>query len=601
MTRPSHASTAQGWPRVVAEVFAQFVAFATLLFLTRFVARGHLVPQMDQECHIGGIAAELLQHGLRFPLMVYSPNEYDNGSFFSGLAAAGMFTLLGQSVLAIKLVTHTITAAGAVAALCLLRSCLAELSLASRRERRIAAAALVITLALAPRVVTVMSMHGVGNHAEGTAIDLMLLALFMWRLRARSVVRVAGFWTLVGLGLYLNKGTFLVVIVLGLAEFNMPGRSRVRVVSAAGGFALGILPEVYVLAQRQGIGWLTISGKAGRNSEGFPRTFLGSLWTLADEKLELALLWSVAIIVGSVLAKRSWLRFRAGRGATPPVALSVVIGFLVLHLAALTMMAKSGLDAYVIYAYPPLAVLVAVLTASLTSRVAHRVSGRAGTWVAAAALTVLMIVNRPDAWHPGFAKVSFLWHNRLGAVCAWRFAEGFEREYRHGLAPPGRTEEAHAIWRCRSLTGGAQVADCIGGIARELNWRRQARVHGEPPAGLTEVERRAYAFQYGTHRHGDTRYCRDFVNPALQAACGTAVQLDCLVFADIYTGFSAGQNLRSANCEIAEPPIDGYWSQQRWHLLHRTGGTALDLSRTRGDDDLSRCRAAVDRCYPRRP
>src|SRR5438046_3098135 len=89
---------------------AELAGFAALLFLTRFLLRGHLIPQSDQECHIGGIAVDVLAHGIRFPLTVYAPNEYDNGSFFSGLLAALSFALLGRNLLALKLVTHLISA-----------------------------------------------------------------------------------------------------------------------------------------------------------------------------------------------------------------------------------------------------------------------------------------------------------------------------------------------------------------------------------------------------------------------------------------------------------------------------------------------------------
>src|SRR5262245_24808144 len=110
--------------QVAGRCAAEFLGFALLLFVTRFIARGSFVPLMDQECHIGGIAVDVLAHGVRFPLLVYAPNEYDNGSFFSGVLAALAFTLLGRNVLALKLVTHAITAAGAVATLWLLRGCL---------------------------------------------------------------------------------------------------------------------------------------------------------------------------------------------------------------------------------------------------------------------------------------------------------------------------------------------------------------------------------------------------------------------------------------------------------------------------------------------
>src|SRR5205823_11165900 len=115
---------------------------------------------------------------IRFPLCAYAPNEYDNGTLFSGLLAAVSFSVLGRSVLALKLTTHLIAAAGAVAALWLLRGCLEDLGLTSRRARWTATAVLIASIALAPRVVTLSSMYAVGNHAEGSAIDTILLALF---------------------------------------------------------------------------------------------------------------------------------------------------------------------------------------------------------------------------------------------------------------------------------------------------------------------------------------------------------------------------------------------------------------------------------------
>src|SRR5262249_13267488 len=147
--------------------FVELAGFAILLFVARFVARGHLIPLTDQECYIGGIAVDVSAHGVRFPLLVYAPNEYDNGSFFSGLLAAVAFGLLGRSVLALKLVPHLIAAAGAVATLSLLRRCLEEMGLTARRERYAATMTLLATLALAPTVVTALSTYAVGNHAEG--------------------------------------------------------------------------------------------------------------------------------------------------------------------------------------------------------------------------------------------------------------------------------------------------------------------------------------------------------------------------------------------------------------------------------------------------
>ncbi len=75
-------------------------------------------------CHIGSIAVDVLAHGIRFPLLVYAPVEYNNGSFFSGLLTAVSFSVLGRNVLTLKLLTFLVSIAGAVATLWLLRGCL---------------------------------------------------------------------------------------------------------------------------------------------------------------------------------------------------------------------------------------------------------------------------------------------------------------------------------------------------------------------------------------------------------------------------------------------------------------------------------------------
>jgi len=595
-TRPA---AVPAWLRTAALLFAQFVGFAVLLFCTRFVGRAHLVQQMDQECHIGGIALDVLAHGVRFPLLAYSPNEYDNGSFFSGLLAAISFTLLGQSVLALKLVTHAIVAAGAVAALALLRRCLDELSWYDRYVRGSAVAAFVVSLAFAPRVVTLFSTYAVGNHAEGSAIDTLLLALFATRWHTRSAARTAAFWLLVGLALYLNKGTVLVVPVLAAAELWLAWRAPARLGAALAGFVLGVSPELLVVLQqhragRDVMGWATVASKGERNSQAFPRAFVDTLLFLGEYRPALLGVWGVAVAAGFATLCRS---LRRSAGARPPVALTLVVGVTLLHLFALTFMAKTGLDAYVIYGYPTLSVLFALLVAHACNAVATRWGSGAAAWSGIAAALIALLLYRPDAfaWNP--AKAVALWNNRVGAVCSWRFGEGFEREFDYGFAALGDTREQHAIARCRSLTTADQRLDCIGGIARELNWRQKGSVAGEPPAELDAAERRAYAYVYGTHRKGNSAACNDFADPQLAADCLAAMQMECLVFGDFYTRIATGEGLAPPRCAVPEPPMRGYWSAMRAELLSRSDGRAPDLTRAWGDDNLQPCQPVFDACY----
>jgi len=590
-----------------ARLLATLAGFAALFLVTRFIARGHLAPLMDQECHIGGIAIDVAAHGVRFPLLAYAPNEYDNGSLVSGLLAAMSFAVLGRSLFALKMVTHIIVAAGAVATLWLLRACLAELGLMSRRARWTAVGVLLVALAVAPRVVTLVSMYAVGNHAEGSALNTILLALFAHRARARSALRTGILWALVGLALYVNKGTLLVVPVLGAAELALSWRTRGRLLAAAAGLCLGALPELLVIAQRHAMGWAQMAQKAGHSAPAFPVAIAESVLTLAEYRSGLCVAWMLAIAFGSIAVARS-LRGAPAGGATrrpgevaavrAPIALALVVAVTWAHLVALSVMAVGGLDAYTLYGYPTLAVLLALMAAWGSQRIAVGWGAAAGTAAGVAAVALALFLYRPDSLTWETDTIAALWRNRAGAACSWRFAEGFEREYLHGLAPPGRSRGEHAIERCRTLSEPAQVLDCIGGIARELNWRHGGRVAGEPPAGLSADERRAYAFHYGTHRRGDAAPCGDFTAPELRAECVTATQLDCLVFGDVYTRVYAGRGLGRPRCDVGEPPFDGYWREMRRELFARGDGSGPDLpTAAAADNDLSGCRAVFERCY----
>ena len=581
------------WLRQAAGLLGELAAFSLLLFITRFLARPHLVPRLDQECHIGGIAVDVLARGVRFPLMAYAPNEYDNGSFFSGLLASVSFAVLGRSLLALKLVTHVVSAAGAVATSWLLRGCLDELGLTRRRERWTAMTILIVAIALAPRIVTVASLYAVGTHAEGAAIDAILLALFARRFAARSDALTAAFWALVGFALYLNKGTVLVIPLLGAAEIVLARRPSEaalvparRLAAALAGFALGVLPELLILARRHGLGWLRMADKAARNPGRFPSIFFDSIATLVDGRPEILVALAVALVVGVVLA----LRVRT-------LTLSLVAGCSLLFFLALAVMAQGHFDRYVLYGYPTLVVLLALLGALATRRAAARWGERGGWLAAGAAIALSVLIHRPDALHWGGGKVSAMWRDREGGVCAWRFAEGFGREYRHDPAPPGQTREEHVIERCRSLTEEAQALDCIGGIGRELHWRDGGKVEGAPPLALTQKERLAYAFDYGVHRAGDVLPCGDFESPELKASCESAVRLDCLVFGDVYAGMVFGESIGPPRCDVPAPPMDGFWAAARRDLVGRTTGMNLSLAPNEGLDGLQGCKAVLASCY----
>src|SRR5262245_49254137 len=117
MVRPGHTTNKGAWhgsAKQISVLLGEFTTFALVLFVTRFLWRGLLLIRIDEEC-VGGVAHEILAHGIRFPLGVYADNPYDNGFFAAGLVTAGLFSVFGQRVLVMKLVPHLLSAAGAVA------------------------------------------------------------------------------------------------------------------------------------------------------------------------------------------------------------------------------------------------------------------------------------------------------------------------------------------------------------------------------------------------------------------------------------------------------------------------------------------------------
>jgi len=572
--------------RKIAAIGAQYLAVFALLFVARFVVMGALVTWMDQECHLGGIALDVLTHGIRFPLAAYAPNEYDNGTFLQALLVAVGFATMGRHVLVLRLVTHAIVSAGALAALYLLRRCLRELGLDGARAQWLGTIVLLVALALAPPLVTMTSMYGVGNHPEGTAIDDVLLAIFAAGMLRRTVARTVLAWALVGFALYVNKGTLLVLPVLAAAELAVAGGRVRRLAAALVGLALGAMPELIVVATRAARGWGAIFAKADRGAGGFPQNVLRSLDLAAEHRPELLAAWALALGVALVLAWRTRSR-----------TLALVVGFACLHLALLSVMARDFMDFYVLYGYPTISVLLAIMVVVATERAIARVPHLAAVAVTGA-LALVVVVHRPATVSASTDMVRRLWNDREAAACSWRFAEGFGREYDRGGAPPDTTREAHVLARCRSLSDRDQVLDCVGGMARELSWRSGGHVPGAPPLALSADERRAYAYHYGTHRNGDDRDCADFDDPALAAECRAAVRSECLVFGDTLTRFGTRRPIGRPSCEIAEPPNAAFWSAVRRDFLTRPAGAGPDVPETASRDTLEACRATYATCFP---
>jgi hypothetical protein len=602
--------------RAAGLLFIEFVAFAALLFATRFVCRGHLAISDEEEC-TGGIAVDVLAHGVRFPLAVYAENPYDNGFFFSGLLTAASFSLLGRNVLTMKLVAHLIAAAGAVATLSLLQQCLREMGLTGRRTRWPAIIVVVVAIAVAPTVVTVHSMLalGIGAHAEGSAITTILLALFSQRVRTRSVGRTAVIWGLTGLALYVNTAMIFVIPVLVAAELAIGWRSPARLAAAFGGFALGALPELAVTLQRQGGGWAHLAFKAEDQLRRFPRAFVEGMTNLGEGRIELLAVWAIGLIVQTALCLRSWIGARHGAfsGAphgsvavrsvdSVPATLCLVVGVAWYSLAVLSVVAQGGMDHYVIEAYPTIIILFGVTIAWLCAQVSAQMGQHAGAAVGAVAVLATVLIYRPRTATCDTSAVVALWRNRTGAVCSYRFADGFARqENSDDLAAPSQAAVQHIIEGCRRLSEEPQILDCIGGLT--YPWSRAMDAHkewaNELPAGLNPDERRAFAYYYGLKRHGETTVCTNLKDPDLIAQCVAAAQLECLVYSDFASRLFWGRPLPRPRCAIAEPPMQAYWAAARADLDARPATTEFGHLRPELAKAVGRpaCSAVIEACF----
>jgi hypothetical protein len=594
--------------RTLAYPLGEFAAVAILLFVVRFILRGHLVPQLDEECALGGVAVDVLANGVRFPLAVYAPNDYENGFFYSGLMTATSFSLLGRSVLALKLPTHLVMSLGATATLWLLRGCLDELRLNARAMRWTAIAALVVATAFSPREIVFYSTWtvGIGSHAEGSAIDMALLALFARRRAGWSTWGVAAFWALMGFVLHLNKGTLVLVVVLAMAELSLSRSSPRRLTGALLGFLLGSAPELLraVRADAAVGGWGSIVSKLMLHARDFPSAFVLDALALADYRAELLVAWILAIVAGLALLRVVRRRHATEGTAGPPSALGLTLSFLLLHLAGLAVVAQGGIDNYVMHTYPPLVVLTAVLAGWFCAAASRRWGTRGGRWAGAMVVGLLVVAHRPDALATGLDQVSALWRKRESAVCSWRFGEAFLRVQDEGVDDvllgisrlPEGDSQRHAIELCRSLAEEPQALDCIGGLARELQFR-SGKIDGQPPAGLSDVERRVYAFYWGVRRDGRMERCDDFLDPTLRKECRTAVLLDCLIKADASTRFASGRPLGRPHCDIPKPPMEGYWAEMRVDVISRPTGSRPEVPEGVGDEAIGACTALLAPCY----
>ena len=123
----------------------------------------------------------------------------------------------------------------------------------------------------------------------------------------------------------------LVLPLLGALELALSWRAWWRLLAAGGGFVVGSLPEVMVIARRHGLGWAALTSKAEQHAQRFPAAFLESIAGLADQRVALLAAWALAVACAAAWLVRSvrrgeWRAEVAPSAAAAPVALGVVTG-----------------------------------------------------------------------------------------------------------------------------------------------------------------------------------------------------------------------------------------------------------------------------------
>lgn len=603
---PTVSRFASGYARPAALIVGLTSCFVIVLFVARYVARGHLALCVDEEC-VGGVAVEVLAHGVRYPLAVYAENNYDNGFFVSGLITAALFSIFGRRVLAFKLEPLVVSAAAAVATLALVMWCLRELQIEDRRAKRAALAAALLGIVIAPRVATAFSMigAGLGTHPEGAAVETIMLALFAWRLHRRSVAETAAFWIAAGVAFWINRGMIFVLPVLAAMQVVASRRRLADAAGMLGGFAIGVAPDWIALSAGRRSGWDDLMWKVEERRRMMPRPFVEMMMFFADGRIELLGCWAVALALATVLCVRCWRSARSERAAgsggaaaaNRPIIFTLLVGVTWYAAAVLLVVAQGGIDPYAMHLLGPITVLVAVVVGWFCTRAAVRWGERSGAVAAGVAMVAILFAYWPETLSWEVQPVAALWRDEVGAVCSYRFGEGFMRrqeEYWDGRWTAEGVQ--HAIAGCRSLSERSQVLDCIGGVTYVWLRVRELESVGMLPPGLDDDEARAFAYYFGIRNNAE---CDAFADPPLQDACKAAARLSCLVQADKIMRIVSGRYLGRPHCDIAAPPMQAFWAARREELLARpvVAQAGLEMFTDEKSPTDMTCRTVYRDCY----
>ncbi len=221
-------------PLVLLLACGAYLALRILILVTHFDAVAMPIYELAT---IGNLAEATSTHSRAAPLS----NFYDNcgGQLMTGLAAAPLYALFGDSYLVLKLVPLSLglVAMGAI------------WFILTRWWGRTAAIVAVWCFALPPPTLLKYSMLAKGNHFENLPLQLTVFALF---LRAQTAEHRSRWLFATGLAagvaVFVYFGSLVLIAALCLTGVAMVGRRRAfsDALRVAAGFAIGIAPLVWI-------------------------------------------------------------------------------------------------------------------------------------------------------------------------------------------------------------------------------------------------------------------------------------------------------------------------------------------------------------------
>lgn len=565
--------------RVRGLTLGRVVAVALALALARMVLRGQLLVLTNEECHTGGVALEVLRHGLRFPLGAYTPEFYENGIVIQGLLAVPFVAAFGPTLLALKLLSLCVSTAQALLGLSLVRAVARELDPEAKTSSAVAQVAWLALFALGPPMFTYKAMDALGDENEAVTLSLAILLGYLRALGRRDAWRAALFFG-AGLAAFWQKGTLLATAVVGLHAIAraVKGRDpRAALGRDAIAFATGMVPAV-VAAQRTGLRDVgTVAEKFSFGAELLQRMLGGLAQFILIPPLALA-------VLAAWVAWGRWLKRLRGLDS----AVTLLASYVFAHLALMPFLLGEGHVDYFQYGYPLWIVPVAVGVTRAGAAAARRrhVSPR---WGAAAAGALAALIAFPIVDVRLARDWARLRQPGLGA-CAWRFGRAFLH------ANDDRRDEA-ARW-CRRLDG-RDALDCVSGLGFEAG-REPDRMRATLPFDGTSEERLAFAFGAGrmaASRREGIAACAAFTDAPERDACERGFAWDCVLFTDLFVSLLTQRRMPRVACEIPDPGVGPFEQAAVEQWRRRPTGRGPDLASQRGYADWA-CRPVIDRCFP---